>query len=820
MALRKCVQVNYSDVKSDIQQQLRRMALVPVLGAGFTKDCISRKGKVPSGDSYKAHMIDQIMNARSLSNDARKKYEQYSFQTIATLYHRIITKEEQRKYLNDNFTGVELPENKKRFLDISWPYIYTLNIDDAIENNSPYNTVIISNRESADEIFSERKCVVKIHGDVNDILSYEDSDCLVFDTRQYINSLHTNKALLNRLKHDYEYLNLIYIGSSLSDEIDILSIVSEDYSIGNNNHYYCTTEEVGDDELIILSDYGITHCVKFNSYDDIYMEIVNAALSAEKIEKSEVEKFKTYKFVSLKDGFDENRAYLFHGKRLIDRKLGEVSIPSFFISREVTDRVLMRISREGTQILVGSGCSGKTYVTIDIARRVSDRDVFILQSVEELNEESFSYLLGRESCVIVADSKALQKEQIERIIKSSEQRISKRNSFVIMASKNDHDLLSLLSRLRLLGAIRERELIPDELNSKLNEKENKEINEKLLRSSFGIFLKDKSVADNIIEICRALQASNRFERISLKTESIKDVACLISLATMEKIYSDEVVVLNIEKEFVEQKKKAAPLIDDEATWGFERSAAQNSPMKYVVNAEFWLYRQLDNMAGTKIGRDKIVRAYEYIIQKIIERYGKPSLKFKTKNAKYKSYILFDNINQIFAHNGRTLIEDIYKNLNPYLSEDPDYLHQRAKCYIRSASWEKQPNKIKKLLDNARRDAIAANRIFEQRYNESGNEKVQISFDHTLYTAAIALCHLAKQECYENISYNEMAVEFLRRALCSLNNSVEFIKRDKICNYGNIIDETINTLIMKFSTQTPKVQEEVNNLINIKRERGF
>lgn len=117
MVLGGCVRVDYSDVKGDIQQQLRRRALVPVLGAGFTKDCTSRKGKVPSGDSYKAHMIDQIMHAQSLGNDERKKYEQYTFQTIATLYHHIISKEEQRKYLNDNFTGVELSENKKRFFE-------------------------------------------------------------------------------------------------------------------------------------------------------------------------------------------------------------------------------------------------------------------------------------------------------------------------------------------------------------------------------------------------------------------------------------------------------------------------------------------------------------------------------------------------------------------------------------------------------------------------------------------------------------------------------------------------------------------------------
>ena len=42
-----CVCVSYSEVKSEIQQQLKRTALIPVLGSGFTKGCPAREGKVP-----------------------------------------------------------------------------------------------------------------------------------------------------------------------------------------------------------------------------------------------------------------------------------------------------------------------------------------------------------------------------------------------------------------------------------------------------------------------------------------------------------------------------------------------------------------------------------------------------------------------------------------------------------------------------------------------------------------------------------------------------------------------------------------------------
>ena len=56
-----CVCVSYSEVKSEIQQQLKRKALIPILGSGFTKGCASRNGTVPSGADYKEYMNLQVL---------------------------------------------------------------------------------------------------------------------------------------------------------------------------------------------------------------------------------------------------------------------------------------------------------------------------------------------------------------------------------------------------------------------------------------------------------------------------------------------------------------------------------------------------------------------------------------------------------------------------------------------------------------------------------------------------------------------------------------------------------------------------------------
>lgn len=90
-----------------------------------------------------------------------------------------------------------------------------------------------------------------------------------------------------------------------------------------------------------------------------------------------------------------------------------------------------------------------------------------------------------------------------------------------------------------------------------------------------------------------------------------------------KIYNtiSDAINLDLVEEFEMQCKKAMPLIEKESTWVFEMSAANNSPLKYVVNAEYWLFNQLDILAKSRKGREKIIEAYRYIIGKLIEING-------------------------------------------------------------------------------------------------------------------------------------------------------------------------------------------------------
>lgn len=796
--------VSYDEVSNEIIQMVRRKTIIPVIGSGFTRDCIARSGKVPSGEDYYNYMIAQIVD-QNPDEMKVKELNNESFSSISSIYHKMVQAEKQQSYLLNKFTNVKLENVKKNFLKIDWPYIYTLNIDDAIENNSEFKTVLYANRDIRNSIFEQEKCVIKLHGDIKDILKYEDSNCEIFDQKQYVVSIKKNVSLLKKLTHDYEYLNLLYIGCSLSDEIDLLFSTSM-ANDNNNNRYYCSTQIPTLLQKTKLEAFGITHCIVFESYDDIYEKMTDAFHQSLCITPDELEQFSTYEFKTLGTGFELNCPYLFQGKSILNNS--KIAIyPSFFVSRSVTDKIVENINSKGTQIVVGRGCSGKTYVSYDIIRRVRDREVYAFRSKDRINNETLTLLLNKENCLTIFDSKVLSIKQIEEIILTTSERVVKSNSIIIIENKSNRDLSGLLVLMKMNEHLEDDEIPQLEISNRFSKPKTDEINNYLVTSSLGVFSENKSIADNIINASNLLIQKNKFSQISPLTDNVRQVSSLIVLATLGKVYASDAINLDLVEEFEMQCKKAMPLIEKESTWVFEMSAANNSPLKYVVNAEYWLFNQLDILAKSRKGREKIIEAYRYIIGKLIEINGKPDLMKGEKYAPYKDYILFDNIFQIFRSQGTKIIRDIYQSLNDILATDPNYLHQRAKCYIRSAYKSTEEKDKEKWLEMAYRDASISNSSFEKRYESHENEKIMISAAHSLYTAALALCHIAKLRNYRDISINANAVKCLYKAISSPFNSIEFVNNDATYNYNNVVGDLVSTFATDVKYLKDKDAEE-------------
>jgi hypothetical protein len=803
--------VKFDDIRNEIIRNMKRQMLVPIVGSGFTQGCRSQSGIVPSGDEFKQHMVNAIVMERGLSEAEKSDLLNDKFSEVSAIYQTSVSEKSQKDYLKKHFTSVRIDnECKCKFLKIRWPYIYTLNIDDAIEKNSDFSQVVYSNRQVNPAVFTDYQCVIKLHGDITEVLTYYDAMSEVFSQEQYLKSLKLNIPLLNKLNHDSAFLNLFFVGCSLTDEIDILVYAQNKLPTENkSSHYFCMTSRPGNLQRIKLERYGITHVVLFDSFDVMYQSIYDAWLESTLISKDELELYKSFHIHELNCDYDINKPYLLHGKGLV-KKDRTLTIPYYFISRDIVDDIISNIENKPFQLVIGSGSSGKTYIMIDIARKIKAKDVFLFESKDRISAAAFNSLITKKNCVLLIDNSAFTLDQVEIIIK--EQETFKRNDVqtVLFSSKNNRDLVSLINLLEYKAIIPKNSLEPIQINNKFSKAELGAINPLLIAIGAGIFSFDNStIIDNLINMCSKLQDSTKYSAISPSFEDKRNIAVLIILAIKKKIYSRQAIDFDILQALHNQVKRVSPLIEKETTWSFEKDAYDNSPEKWVLNADYWLFNQLGEYSNSISNRRNIIEAYKYIVSKTIEIEGKLDLVVK-KDYSYKDYILFDNINEIFYRHGKggiILIREIYENLNELLSLDPHYMHQRAKCYIRSAFIENNDKLQSEYIDRAYRDANVAEQVFQKRYNESKNEKILISLAHVTFSQAIIVSFECKKLNYSNVSKNDAALEKVSHALLSPYNEEEYLREDGR-NHNNPINELIYTC---FSDKTLISDQSFSNL---------
>ena len=631
--------VRFEDVKESIINNMRRFMLIPIIGSGFTRNCKSLKGVVPSGDDYRKYMLNEISLAVTLSPEDNERLKTEHFSYVSEVYYEsgLIPLDKQRCYLHDHFTHVQIETYKQELLSLPWPYIYTLNIDDGIEQSSKYNHVIHSNREVDEHIFDEKNCVIKLHGDVNDMLTYKDANGAILTQKQYANSIRNHSSLLTKLEHDSVYENLIYIGCSLDDEIDLLAYTGEQIKKdGVTARYYCLTKEPSILDKHKLTKYGITHCIVFDSYESIYDCLHEAGQEAMQVRVDDLEKYKHFSVVKLSDSFEDNKPYLLFGKSLINRDMN-ICLPYFFISRGKTNTIVSNIGRFPIQIIVGSGCGGKSYILTDVACRIRDKDVFFFETKDRLTDAAFQTLIARKNVVILADNNALISSQVEQLFDNVKIIKENNTSFIIAANKHDHDINGIIKLREQLGTLCCDNISQLAISNFLSKKELKELNPALTSIGAGLFAENKTIVDNIIHIGKRLEEDNKYRKITPRLSSVKEIAALIALSTEKKVYSHQVIALNLHEEMTLQVKTAQPLIDSEATWTFEKSIGDNSPTKYVINAEYWLYSVLSDFSINEINKALIADAYEYIVKKIIELYGAPNLLYGNNQSLYNVY---------------------------------------------------------------------------------------------------------------------------------------------------------------------------------------
>lgn len=782
--------VTLEEVTEELQDHIRRGELFPIIGSGFTKGCKTKSGQtVPSGSDMRMDMIQY------LADHGYHVPENKSFSQVARYYQKFAKQEDFRRYIRERFLGVRISPIKKNFLSLKWKFIYTLNLDDGIEKNSSYQHKILPCHPLHLDGIKDEKCVFKLHGDAEEVITYGDAESIL-SLPEYLTSLEKNETLLNKLKEDLNYSNTIFIGCSLGDELDLLSVAQQLKNEGETrrNRYFVTDKVPDELEKLELEDYGIDKIILVKGYDPFYRDFIALAKECECVGKDELEEFHNLECGTAHP--NKNIDYMLFGKFLLDKKRQMILFPDFFITRDQTKKILDGMEEERIQIIYGSRVSGKSYLLADLLRNIRNRDTYYFDSRNQVNEKLLKELLKQRNSVLFFDTNVLSSDAVKYLLNgeiSGEQLKRDKINIVFCINNSDQEILGLIGYTRKYlkgssGYIRCYEL-KNQFTYGTNSREGEfeRVNKKLRGAGDVLpFMRNCTILDSLISIQSTLRKNNsdRFDpNIEVQPGDVGKLCLLILLALNEKVTAQELVKCRLMAESSTLLKEISLTVEEDHRSLLMLSTMDSASYQIVCTAKIWLLNQMKELGEKEGMNETVVEAFRRLVQSFLG---------ETRHFKrIEGLTKFDKINELFPGDN-TLIVKIYEGLRPILVDSYQYHHQYSKC--RTWGMKRDSYTIEELKD-ARLAALRARQMAGEALDDKpGAINHQVAYAHILYTLTKIQTKMCDMENYkEGATVSETIDCFSEAIRCPENRDAMTKAKNFGDEDGGIIKKWINSV---------------------------
>jgi len=775
------------ETKEFFIQAFKNKLLVPILGSGFSGGMRARKNNtVPTGYNLKEHMISEIEKVKP--ELTKSTIAKQSFSWIAERFFKYVFSSQVNivcDYFFNFYTGIKFIHNNKfRFLNsINWPYVYTLNIDTTIENSNDQWEVFYPNCDFFDKSVFDKKKLYKIHGDINQFLKTKNKDDLIFSESQYLLSLDTNYTFHNLLASDCAGKNLLYIGCSLDDELDIHYSVLSDLNKNKapllTRRIYVTSEDIEKDYVKQenLQSFNISHYIQLENVEDyeLFYEFITNCYELSLLETdNEINRYEITNIPILNKDREKNLTFLissFNTNQILQK-------PYYYITRDTAKQ--LRLSLEHINVFIGRRFSGKTMLAFNIIDYYKDRKIYYVKSDDSISDKLIISLLNEKNSVIIFDSNSISEEQIY-FLSREYSKVKNRTSYVCIFF-NSYDEISNIISYRTDIYEQAEPLIKgylsdDELNN-LNEK----INEIVILA----FDPKLTILDNTLRIASKSDSKYLCE---YEISSLNELILLVWLAVHKKIYFEELVNLNLLNSYRDTVNKYSPIIQIETNVVGEKY--EHSALKIVCNAPLALLHiisiyayPLESELGKAIRITRLQKICEAIYQILLRENS------QTMKSKIKAFLMFDVLNDIFSrqyaeHNisilskdeinfsglyygAASVIQAIYddENIKNLQKDEPNYWLQKAKSLYMLNSYK--DGAIKK-LEEALLWAQKAEADSETKIN-NGENKFFRTLSNSVIQVAMIYGKLSYKYYYKDTGINSHAVHYYYKGLLDSNNS--------------------------------------------------
>lgn len=633
--------------------------VIPVFGAGFTMNNRAYKGQVPDGTHATMMMKKLLLENCSKIKDADIK--DMDFNETSEMFIDLVPKEIRTEFFRDYFTEVQLGISQKELLQFNWPYAYTLNIDDGIENTNLFKPVLPYKNLNAPN--TSIKLLYKLHGDAFSEVTYKTEENIVFSHKQYMKSINAkeNQDFLHNLKADYSTSNMLFIGCSLLNEPDLKYV----YSIAE--HSSDTLKIILRDkapsfreEIGLKNDYGINTVIIVEDYPYFYQELIKEV--RRKITENNLQ---NYRFknpvVVAKESKEDTINYLF-GNPIFDESNNQFYKSGIHIIRNCVEEIEQQLKETNCVIIKGRRFSGKTYVILSLCERQKKSSIYYFPSTSLVDEQLVYLLLNNEhDSWFIFDSNSISNGCYKLLANSYELLMKNSNKLIIGINSNDNFIMeSLQARLVELPNIFDGK----ELEQNYEKADKYGLIKRHPKNTNMDYLETISQRQKI-KVAVLNHYPNRL--------SFSEQIMILLLAASDKILMSDVMALGISSSDVSELKKKFPVIIEEVPVDINERA-NYSATKLVHNSKVVLMKLLDG-----IDKEDIIKCIVHIVERVKDD--------RTRYRIYIDIILFDTLNQLFGgkRGAGNLIFEVYERLEEYLSDSLHYWLQRSKSIYRLKS---------------------------------------------------------------------------------------------------------------------------------------
>lgn len=190
------------------------------LGAGFSLGATCNEEDVNGTEELKSHILNDLLKSK-ITAEELDEVRNYTLEEVCQQVYSVYrSKTELEQYLVKKFKGTYPKENgiHNKLISYDWKRIYTINIDDLVENiyNKSGKRIVVQNSNKKLYDVEDETELIKLHGCVNN-----PRDGFIFSREDYDNLISEKLDLkMNMLTNDIQKENFIFIGTSF-DERDV-----------------------------------------------------------------------------------------------------------------------------------------------------------------------------------------------------------------------------------------------------------------------------------------------------------------------------------------------------------------------------------------------------------------------------------------------------------------------------------------------------------------------------------------------------------------------------------------------------------------------